>query len=121
MVCMWRRVMTTSIVLLAACTHEHALTQPNMSAGKPAATSIAVPTAHPVAAATASDGSAGSGVNTDLLKQGYHTGTHNGQLVYCRYQQVTGTMFKSEACLTEAQILEQQRRARDAINVPPQH
>jgi hypothetical protein len=113
--------MMTSSMLLAACTHEHALTQRDTAAGKPAATSAPAQTTHPVATATSSGGSADSGVNTDLLKQGYHTGRHNGQLVYCRYQQVTGTMFKSEVCLTEAQILEQQRRARDAINVPPQH
>jgi hypothetical protein len=103
---MWRLAMaTSSMLLIAACTHHRALAQRDPAAA---------PTAQ---VATSADGA----VNTDLLKQGYHTGTHNGELVYCRTGQVTGTRFRSQVCLTEVQILDEQQRAKDALNVPPQH
>ncbi len=68
-------------------------------------------------AASAASGSAATSpeVNQDLLKQGYKATQRRGELVYCRQQQVTGTLFLSSVCLTEEQIKENERRAREQL------
>jgi hypothetical protein len=114
--------MATSIVLIAACTHQRAPTQYDTAARQRSGTSVASQPAPQAAAAmtTASGGeTTTSVVNKELVKQGgYHTRMRNGQVVYCRADQLTGTRFRQEVCLTERQIGEAQRQARDA-NIHP--
>jgi len=43
-----------------------------------------------------------------------------GELVYCRTEQVTGTMFKKERCASESRLLDEERRTKDALNAPRQ-
>lgn len=49
-------------------------------------------------------GAAQHGINQDLIKRGYVARTVHGNLLYCRQQQITGSMFENKVCLTEAQI-----------------
>ena len=113
---MSRLTLAIAGLLMAACAHERAVTQQDAAARKGPVTTPASQPAHP--AERASDDSVKSAVNADLLKQGYRTGMHNGQLVYCRTEQTTGTRFKSQVCLSEGQILDEQKRARDTLNSP---
>src|SRR5206468_3268176 len=57
-------------------------------------------------------------VNTALVKQGYRTSLRHGQLVYCRTEQLTGSRFKSELCMSESQVLDEQKRARELMTAP---
>jgi hypothetical protein len=74
-----------------------------------------------VAGAAPSGGASKPAVNMALVKQGYHAGMRNGQLAYCRREQITGSQFKTEVCLTEGQILAEQRAARDTMTAPLQN
>jgi hypothetical protein len=113
-----------SILLVTACTHNRAVVQPDGGAaakasGTAARSQVAVPVAAVLAAAPSTGGGAPkSAVNTDLLKQGYRTGMRHGQLVYCRTEQLTGSRFKSDVCLSEGQVLDEQKRARDTMTAP---
>ena len=113
---MLRLTLGISLLLVAACTHERPVIQPVAATGKPAV--------HPESAiAAAAPGSTGApptrpAVNTDLIKQGYRTGLRHGQLVYCRTEQLTGSRFKTEVCLSEGQVLDEQKRAKDSITAP---
>jgi hypothetical protein len=121
---MLRLTVGISILLVAACMHNRAVVQPDAAAAKASGTAARSQAAVPVTAdpATAAPGT-GNGapkrvVNADLLKQGYRTGLRHGQLVYCRTEQLTGSRFKSEVCLSEGQVLDEQRRARDTMTAP---
>jgi hypothetical protein len=131
---MWRSTITVHVLLLAACAHQHTVAHPEATptaqiagtaaggATQPAAAIAAQPAAAPAAQPVAATATSANGaapvpaVNKDLLKQGYHTGLRHGQLVYCRTEQLTGTRFKSQVCMSEAQILDEQKRARDQMN-----
>jgi hypothetical protein len=89
------------------------------SAAVPAPSAAPAPaTTSTQSAATAGTKTASSGVNQGLLKEGYRATKKRGQLMYCRTEVVTGTRFRNNVCLTEAQIMEQRRNARDTLNAP---
>jgi hypothetical protein len=84
---------------------------------------VPAPSAAPATAATqsapaASTAASSSGANQELVKEGYRATKKRGQLMYCRPEVVTGTRFRNNVCLTEAQIMEQRRNARDTLNAP---
>jgi hypothetical protein len=76
------------------------------------------------AAAARSEPSASSGQqaptaaagNPELLKRGYKTQMIRGELFYCRKDMITGSRFSSQICLTELQIKDQERNAKDNLN-----
>jgi len=58
-------------------------------------------------------------VNASLVKQGYRVVKRGDQVLYCRSQSVTGTLFSSTVCLTESQIKDQDaglQRSKDILN-----
>ncbi len=58
-------------------------------------------------------------VNPSLVKQGYRVVKRGEQVLYCRSQSVTGTLFSSTVCLTESQIKDQDaglQRSKDTLN-----
>jgi hypothetical protein len=73
----------------------------------------ATPVAHPTTTGT-------SGlVNASLVKQGYRVVKRGDQVLYCRSQSVTGTLFLSTVCLTESQIRDQDaglQQSKDILN-----
>jgi hypothetical protein len=136
-----KHLITGCIVLLVgACAHEpappaHATAGNATSQAAPgnAAPTVAPPAVvHPVATTPVgrtakaaflqvknADGSVTRlPLNMDLLKQGYHSGLRKGQVMYCRTEQLTGSRFKTEVCLSEAQILDEQQHARDTMTGP---
>jgi hypothetical protein len=119
---MLRLTVGISILLIAACAHNRAAVQPH-AAAKASGTASGSPAVVPVSTApAAATGTAGGApkpvINVDLVKQGYRTGLRHGQLVYCRSEQLTGSRFKSEVCLSEGQVLDEQKRARDTMTSP---
>lgn len=42
--------------------------------------------------------------NREWVRLGYQAAVLNGQTVYCRYEAVTGTQFRTKACLTGEQV-----------------
>jgi hypothetical protein len=118
---MLRLTVGISILLIAACAHNRAAVQPHAAAAKASGTSSGSPAVVPVSTApAAATGTAGGApkINVDLVKAGYRTGLRHGQIVYCRTEQLTGSRFKSEVCLSEAQVLDEQKRARDTMTAP---
>ena len=94
-----------------------------------APTSPAAPGADaPAAARTVALGDgAKRGANPELIRQGYHAVRRNGHLLYCKEQAETGSRFTTNLCLTEEQLLDQTRRAREDMErmrqgacVPPE-
>jgi hypothetical protein len=58
-------------------------------------------------------------VDASLVKQGYRVVKRGDQVLYCRSQSVTGTLFSSTVCLTEDEIKNQKarlQRSKDALN-----
>jgi hypothetical protein len=122
-----RNVTLIAIMLFvaSACATHRELAKVESAPGKAPNTPSASAAPLGTAAATRPAPAAGtetssSGVNKGLVKQGYRATMKHGQLMYCRAEVVTGTRFKSNVCLTEAQIVEQQRNARDALTAPRQ-
>ena len=117
-----------SICLLASCADGRPYVQKGVTTQRAVSASATTQPAgrppessgHAATGSAAPDSAVKPVVNTALVKQGYRTGLRRGQLVYCRTQQVTGSRFKSEVCLTESQILDEQRRARDTMTAPRQ-
>ena len=77
------------------------------------------------AAAAASSGSAlattnaAAGVDAALVREGYRVVRRHGQILYCRSQSVTGTLFASTICLTASEIASQRRelqQSKDLLN-----
>jgi hypothetical protein len=114
------------VLLLAACAHQ----QPQSQDGVVAANKVSNPApirpqigrataGTPVAATSAAADSNGAPqqppINAALVKQGYHARMRKGELYYCRSEQLTGSRFDTQICLTEAQIVEEQRRAKDTL------
>ena len=125
---MLRLTIGISILLVAACAHNRAAVQPDATAAKASGTASGSHAPAPVTAATPAapgTGAPGTGsglqktaINIDLVKQGYRTGMRHGQLVYCRTEQLTGSRFKSEVCMSEGQVLDEQKHARDTMTSP---
>ena len=52
----------------------------------------------------------------NILKHGYKAVHHNGKLLYCRSQILTGTHFQNTVCLTEAQVKASERGRQEALD-----
>jgi hypothetical protein len=48
-----------------------------------------------------------------MRKRGYQPADYQGERVYCKNTQVTGSNFQSKVCLTATQIEEQERAGKD--------
>ena len=55
-------------------------------------------------------------VNQSYLKSGYKVAYRNGQLLYCRPESFTGTLFRSTVCKTEAQMSAAEQRRQNAVD-----
>jgi len=93
--------------------------------GAPVATSGRATTDTPAPAAASSAGAgaamdaATSGVDANLVKEGYRVVRRHDQILYCRSQSVTGTLFASTVCLTASQIADQRhelQQSKDLLN-----
>jgi hypothetical protein len=80
----------------------------NRDLAKPA---TAAPAESAPATAGGSHALAGSPVNQALVKQGYRPKMYDGRLLYCRSEMITGTNFRSQVCLTEAQVADLARQS----------
>ena len=103
-------------VLAAACAGQPRTVTP---AGQGPVPAVAVPSGDGGTAASGGAPTTVSAVNVALVKEGYKVQQRNDKLLYCRPEIVTGTMFKSLVCLTERQIENQKRAAKenqDTIN-----
>jgi hypothetical protein len=104
---MWRLTIAMAFLFIVACAHERTVvTQPNPAAPAPAAEAATDANGRPLKPA----------VNENLVKEGYRPSMRNGQLMYCRTEQPTGSRFTTQVCQNEAQILAAERWARDATN-----
>jgi hypothetical protein len=82
------------------------------------------PVARPVAGANAPPAASAGGapvneasrpVNRALVSQGYRPTTYHGQLLYCRFEKLTGSQFSHKMCLTEQEAALQERIAQDEM------
>ena len=55
-------------------------------------------------------------VNQSYLKSGYKVAYRDGQLLYCRPESFTGTLFRSTVCKTEAQMSAAEQRRQNAVD-----
>ena len=83
------------------------------------ATAVAAPAAPDATAPPLAYGEGADHVNKDLLKRGYKVNWRKGEVVYCRKDQVTGSRFPTTVCLTEFQINDLERRAREDLHTFP--
>jgi len=110
-------ILLLAIAAIAGCTSNppHAQSAPPVAAQN-APSAAAAPQA---ASNSAGDAKLASryppGTNLDLIKRGYSVGQKNGDLVYCRSEAPTGSRFTQKVCLSEAQIRENEARAKDAL------
>jgi len=72
-------------------------------------------TAAPAVGATAPVDAASRPVNRALISQGYRPTTYHGQLLYCRFEKLTGSQFSHKVCLTEQEAALQERIAQDEM------
>lgn len=68
------------------------------------------------ATATVTAPGAPAAVNREWVKLGYRAAMLNGQTVYCRYEAVTGTQFRTKVCLTGEQLETEVQAARGAAD-----
>jgi hypothetical protein len=106
--------------LVTACAHAPPATAPPPAAANTQAAAAVAPAAANVKVASINAPavpalSGNDGVDQSLLKQGYHLGKHNGQVVYCKREAITGTRFESNVCQTADEIKEKERRAREEL------
>src|SRR5262249_46012793 len=62
---------------------------------------------------------AGAGVDATLVKEGYRVVRRHDQILYCRSQSVTGSLFASTVCLNASEIASQKRdlqQSKDVLN-----
>ncbi len=62
---------------------------------------------------------ASAAANREWVRFGYQAAILNGQTVYCRYEAVTGTQFRTKVCLTAEQVDAEVQAARgvaDTLN-----
>jgi hypothetical protein len=55
-------------------------------------------------------------VNPSYPKNGYKVAYRNGQLLYCRSEALTGTLFRSTVCKTDAQMEAAEQRRQNAVD-----
>ena len=55
-------------------------------------------------------------VNRSYVKSGYQVVHRNGELLYCRSEAVTGSLFRSTVCHTEAQMQAAEEIRRHAVD-----
>jgi hypothetical protein len=55
-------------------------------------------------------------VNQSYLKNGYKVVHRNGQLLYCRSETVTGTLFRSTVCETDAQMKAAEQNRQNVVD-----
>jgi len=123
--------------LAVACAGREPVTADKPSTSAPPATSAntavvtatgATPTPAPAAAgAAATPAVAGSSgdpvVDQSLVKRGYRPRVSNGQVRYCKSEELTGTHFSNTVCLTADQIKTIDRNTQsqlDSISRPGQ-
>ena len=105
------------IALVVACSSSHKVAKPDSAPGARVETHSQATNAAAASAPTAGAANPSADtVNQDLVTRGYRPTTYRGQLMYCRTERPTGTMFASKVCLTEQQIKDQERAARDAVS-----
>lgn len=88
-------------ILVAACS-----SQPKQSTQTP-------PPVAGTAALVAPDATITPERKAYLAKKGYRVVQRQGKVVYCRTGASTGSLFRSETCLTEAQLEQEERGARE--------
>ncbi len=120
----------TLILMLSACVHEREAApapsdapreQHKVDTAAAVGPEGSMPTTGTVPTGTVTNPTGAPGtVNGDLVRQGYRATLRRGQLMYCRAQQVTGSRFKSQVCLSEQDIREDTKRARDQLSAPRQ-
>ena len=102
-------------IALAALTLAACSTPPRESSGSaPAAAAQLAPAA--ALAATAEPAAANGKtpvLNRKLVAAGYRATTIKGEVYYCRMVEVTNTNFKKRVCLNEAQLRDEERKARE--------
>ena len=81
----------------------------------PPAAAAAGGTAAPAVGAAAPVDAASRPVNRALISQGYRPTTYHGQLLYCRFEKLTGSQFSHKVCLTEQEAALQERIAQDEM------
>jgi hypothetical protein len=103
--------------LAAACSSQSQNTKPVIVSQAPAAASTSTSIAAVAVAGTAAVAAAPAGsadpnlpkADPALVKQGYRVVRHQGKILYCQTQSVTGTKFASTTCQTAEQIQELNR------------
>ncbi|HTB87179.1 MAG TPA: hypothetical protein VK743_04490 [Steroidobacteraceae bacterium] len=56
-------------------------------------------------------------VDQSYLKQGYRIAHRNGQLLYCRSETITGTLFRSTVCKTDAEMKVEEQYVQNVADV----
>jgi hypothetical protein len=75
--------------------------------------------ATPVTAVSGATTGTAAEIDASLVKEGYRVVRRHDQILYCRAQSVTGSLFASTVCLTASQIASQKRevqQSRDVLN-----
>lgn len=118
-----RIAVAISIALLSAClSPPRPATAPPGTvtpAAEPFAASPASPPAVAAAAATSPDvapATSSHKPDPELLKQGYRVQTYHGQLMYCRTEEITGSVLTRKVCQTAEQINGRTESAREIMN-----
>jgi hypothetical protein len=62
-------------------------------------------------------GVATAGIDANLVKEGYRVVRRHDQVLYCRSESVTGTLFASTVCLTASQIAKQRRDLQESTDL----
>lgn len=109
---------TLLAMIATGCSMPHTATTVATPAAPPHARAAADATAGTVGALTTTHG-ATAGVDAELVREGYRVVRRHDQILYCRSQSVTGTLFASTVCLTASQIASQKRelqQSKDLLN-----
>ena len=105
-----------TLLMLFGCVARQPAPAPNNAVttanSTPAATSPARP-----ASGNSSTGNSNLAVNQTLVQRGYQPRLLNGQLKYCRSQVLTGTHFRSTACLTPEEISATDGNTKSDLNI----
>jgi hypothetical protein len=56
-------------------------------------------------------------VDQGYLKKGYRVAHRNGQLLYCRSEAITGTLFRSTVCKTDAEMKAEEQYVQNVADV----
>ena len=55
-------------------------------------------------------------VNQSYLKSGYKVAYQNGQLLYCRPESLTGSLFRTTVCKSDAEMSAAEQRRQNAVD-----